>query len=1053
MARPRYGFLRRTVVFAVTVSTALATQPAGIALALSSDVTLNVQLQAPAGPFVDHLTNALAVAPGTDITVRLTYDNRMDRAGTDARIQAMIPAGFTLLPGTTKNCLHPTDSETLCNTSPGQMGPIVEQSVWNGSFLAISPTAGVEGVPPHETIGVLEMGRLHYLTLRSEGVANYENGNPYSPLNTRCAANISSRFENPYVNYAVPTSPTCPASGRDLFGQRWFIVRSEAVANYENGNPQPAVDTSCILNISSHFQNTPVAQYAVPGNPSCPSYSQDTLGKRYYVMRSEAVANYENGNFQDPDMNSCAINISSYFTNTPVATYAVPRNPSCPSVSHDLLDRTRGRGYIEFRMRASTVPGIYNLPATITGSEFTAASDAGAIEIRGPGTSSSSSSSSSPTASFGCIRVIKQTLTSAGAPFTSPEAFSFWMDGNQGISRTTDGSGTATFTNVAAPGMHHIDEFAKPGWFLQSVSPAGGDVMVQPGSSCAVVTFVNRQGASSSSSSSTPLFQCNDGADNDGDGKIDSQDPGCHSDGNAANPASYVSTDNDEANPAACIPGNQPTVLKSQFIITPNGYCSNAWQSQMCANQLPVDFVLASSTPSLLVQYHTYSGHCSSVRIHIRLDGILKTVTRFMGWPTDSTGFLDIGPVPAGNHQLTFQAEGTPGGCNTGTLGGWGGTVNIALPAQSCPVAPQCSDAADNDGDGKIDSQDPGCHSDGNAANPASYVPTGNDEFNAAASSSSSSSSTASTGVGCIRIVKQAQNAAGAPINSTEPFTFTLDGNPSLNVTTDANGNATFQNVAAPGIHTVAELSKSGWTLQSMSPANGEVLVQPGGNCAVLTVVNRQTGASSSSSSSSIGQGCIKVFKETYNASGQPIATVAQFTFVLDGGVQIQNDANGNAQFNAVSTGVHTVTEVLPQGWNQLNVTPASGVVIVSPGSQCAGVVFKNQQTLPVSSSVANANTGCIRIVKQTVTSAGAPITPVEPFTFILDGNPSLNAVNDASGTAIIQNVAAPGMHQITETPKAGWTVQSMSPVNGDVMVQPGSACATLTIVNRKTGG
>ena len=40
--------------------------------------------------------------------------------------------------------------------------------------------------------------------------------------------------------------------------------------------------------------------------------------------------------------------------------------------------------------------------------------------------------------------------------------------------------------------------------------------------------------------------QCSDGADNDGDGVIDAADPGCHSDGDANNPASYVADDNDE---------------------------------------------------------------------------------------------------------------------------------------------------------------------------------------------------------------------------------------------------------------------------------------------------------------------------------------------------------------------------------------------------------------------------------------------------------------------------------------------------------------------------
>jgi LPXTG-motif cell wall-anchored protein len=41
--------------------------------------------------------------------------------------------------------------------------------------------------------------------------------------------------------------------------------------------------------------------------------------------------------------------------------------------------------------------------------------------------------------------------------------------------------------------------------------------------------------------------QCSDGVDNDGDGLIDDLDPGCHSDGNAGNPNSYVPSDNDES--------------------------------------------------------------------------------------------------------------------------------------------------------------------------------------------------------------------------------------------------------------------------------------------------------------------------------------------------------------------------------------------------------------------------------------------------------------------------------------------------------------------------
>lgn len=48
----------------------------------------------------------------------------------------------------------------------------------------------------------------------------------------------------------------------------------------------------------------------------------------------------------------------------------------------------------------------------------------------------------------------------------------------------------------------------------------------------------------------------------------------------------------------------------------------------------------------------------------------------------------------------------------------------------ACGPPPECSDTADNDGDGVSDADDPGCHTDGDAGNPDSYDP--NDDSEAA---------------------------------------------------------------------------------------------------------------------------------------------------------------------------------------------------------------------------------------------------------------------------------------------------------------------------------
>src|SRR6185295_1410078 len=95
------------------------------------------------------------------------------------------------------------------------------------------------------------------------------------------------------------------------------------------------------------------------------------------------------------------------------------------------------------------------------------------------------------------------------------------------------------------------------------------------------------------------------------------------------------------------------------------------------------------------------------------------------------------------------------------------------------------------------------------------------------------------------------------------------------------------------------------------------------------------------------GNGCIQVLKETFNQDGNKITPVAQFTFTLDGGPTVHNDANGNAIFNNVTPGTHQVVEASAgPTWNLLSVTPASGNVNVQSGPICSAVVFKNKQVI-----------------------------------------------------------------------------------------------------------
>src|SRR6185503_4780778 len=101
---------------------------------------------------------------------------------------------------------------------------------------------------------------------------------------------------------------------------------------------------------------------------------------------------------------------------------------------------------------------------------------------------------------------------------------------------------------------------------------------------------------------------------------------------------------------------------------------------QRCAPQFSTQVETRSR---LQMRYTVRSGHCSSIRARIFVDGALKTTTPFLGFPNDSanrplsTGLLDLGPVSPGKHVLSMEAEGQADGCNTGTLASWGGTVVV----------------------------------------------------------------------------------------------------------------------------------------------------------------------------------------------------------------------------------------------------------------------------------------------------------------------------------------------------------------------------------------
>lgn len=96
-----------------------------------------------------------------------------------------------------------------------------------------------------------------------------------------------------------------------------------------------------------------------------------------------------------------------------------------------------------------------------------------------------------------------------------------------------------------------------------------------------------------------------------------------------------------------------------------------------------IDFSINISTSRVLtLQYFVGSLHCSSIRLHIMLDGIEVALTDWLGYSGDpnrhpmSSERIDLSPI-SGKHVVTLSPEGKVGGCNIGTLESWQGIVKM----------------------------------------------------------------------------------------------------------------------------------------------------------------------------------------------------------------------------------------------------------------------------------------------------------------------------------------------------------------------------------------
>jgi hypothetical protein len=89
-----------------------------------------------------------------------------------------------------------------------------------------------------------------------------------------------------------------------------------------------------------------------------------------------------------------------------------------------------------------------------------------------------------------------------------------------------------------------------------------------------------------------------------------------------------------------------------------------------------IQYTNPAKVKSIKVEFIASPSHCSDIIAHVQFDG--HEWGSHIAHPGESDGGGYEIPSNYGLHQVAYQAEGIPGGCNTGRLDSWGGVMRVS---------------------------------------------------------------------------------------------------------------------------------------------------------------------------------------------------------------------------------------------------------------------------------------------------------------------------------------------------------------------------------------
>ena len=403
------------------------------------------------------------------------------------------------------------------------------------------------------------------------------------------------------------------------------------------------------------------------------------------------------------DLNAtCIVDISNSTTNEPITWTVIPTGGDSPysiSWSGDYIS-----GSALSVVTSYPYPGTYTAIATVTSGNSSASCSA-SVTVNAPPPPLTATCSVNPDSAL-----TGENVTWSAVPFGGTGQYTYSWGGDDGLS----GSSRTVNKSYSSAGVY------------------GGSVTVTSGNETTAISC-----GSATIDTPPPVFQCSDGIDNDGDGKIDyPSDPGCTS-----------PNDNDEQDPidelfAACSVSATTALTGEAITWTVNalggiGNYDFSWTGDNVSGNSPQVTTSYQTAGTYTATASVVSGNSSascSASVTVNAPPPPLTATCSVNPDSALTGEnVTWSAVPfGGTGQYTYSwggDDGLSGSSRTvnksySSAGVYGGSVTVTsgneTTAISCgsatidtpPPVFQCSDGIDNDGDGKIDyPSDPGCTS------------------------------------------------------------------------------------------------------------------------------------------------------------------------------------------------------------------------------------------------------------------------------------------------------------------------------------------------------